>query len=160
KVVDYDTVVEKGTVLAHIDDSLYAADVDTNRAQLEQAKANVTRAEADLGQMRAKLVQTERDWNRAQRLMPSGSLAQADYDAAKPTLAVGEASVGQAKKTVLQGEATLKRAERNLAYCTIKSPVDGVIIDRRVNVGQTVVSSLNAPSLFLIAKDLKRMQVW
>ena len=56
--------------------------------------------------------------------------------------------------------ATLKRAQQNLDYCTIKSPVRGVIIDRRVNIGQTVVSSLNAPSLFLLAKDLKRLQVW
>ena len=59
-----------------------------------------------------------------------------------------------------QAEATLQAAQQNLDYCTIISPVKGVIIDRRVNIGQTVVSSLNAPSLFLIAKDLKRMQVW
>ena len=57
-------------------------------------------------------------------------------------------------------EAGLAKAQKNLGYCTIQSPVKGVIIDRRVNVGQTVVSSLNAPSLFLIAKDLTRMQVW
>jgi HlyD family secretion protein len=61
---------------------------------------------------------------------------------------------------VTQTEAALRRARRNLGYCTIVSPVKGVIIDRRVNIGQTVVASLNAPSLFLIAKDLKRMQVW
>jgi HlyD family secretion protein len=61
---------------------------------------------------------------------------------------------------VAQSEAALRRAQRNLSYCTIKSPVKGVIIDRRVNIGQTVVASLNAPSLFLIAKDLRRMQVW
>jgi hypothetical protein len=65
----------------------------------------------------------------------------------------------QAKAAVTQAQAALARAERNLAYCTITSPVQGVIIDRRVKIGQTVVSSLNAPSLFLIAKDLTRMQV-
>jgi HlyD family secretion protein len=64
------------------------------------------------------------------------------------------------QKGVAQAEAALKRARTNLGYCTIKSPVKGVIIDRRVNIGQTVVSSLNAPSLFLIAKDLTRLQVW
>ena len=58
------------------------------------------------------------------------------------------------------GRGFVAAAQRNLSYCTIKSPVKGVIIDRRVNIGQTVVSSLNAPSLFLIAKDLKRMEVW
>jgi len=73
---------------------------------------------------------------------------------------VGKTAILQAKSTVAQAEATLRRAQQNLDYCTIISPVKGVIIDRRVNIGQTVVSSLNAPSLFLIAKDLKRMQVW
>ncbi|MCL4501688.1 MAG: efflux RND transporter periplasmic adaptor subunit, partial [Deltaproteobacteria bacterium] len=65
-----------------------------------------------------------------------------------------------AKKTVEQAKATLQRAQQNLSYCTIVSPVKGVIVDRRVNIGQTVVASLNAPSLFLIAKDLTRIQVW
>jgi len=75
-------------------------------------------------------------------------------------VAVGRAAILQAKASLAQAEAILRRAQRNLGYCTIKSPVKGVIIDRRVNIGQTVVASLNAPSLFLIAKDLTRMQVW
>ena len=73
---------------------------------------------------------------------------------------MGKAAIVQAQGTVSQAEATLKRALQNLSYCTIISPVKGVIIDRRVNIGQTVVASLNAPSLFLLAKDLKRLQVW
>jgi HlyD family secretion protein len=68
--------------------------------------------------------------------------------------------VEQTKAAITQTQANLKRAQQNVAYCTIKSPVKGVIVDRRVNIGQTVVSSLNAPSLFLIAKDLTRIQVW
>ena len=75
-------------------------------------------------------------------------------------VAVGEAAIVQARGAIAQAQASLDRAQRNLGYCTIKAPVKGVIIDRRVNIGQTVVASLNAPSLFLIAKDLKRMQVW
>jgi HlyD family secretion protein len=67
--------------------------------------------------------------------------------------------VGQGKAQVQIATAAVERARRNLNYCTIRSPVNGVIIDRRVDIGQTVVSSLNAPSLFLIAKDLSRMQV-
>jgi len=78
----------------------------------------------------------------------------------RQTSGSAKAAILQAKASVAQAEASLQRAERNLGYCTIKSPVKGVIIDRRVNIGQTVVASLNAPSLFLIAKDLKRMQVW
>lgn len=167
KPVDYGSFVEEGTVLARIDDSLYLADAAQAEAQVQSAKASELRAEADLEQMKAKLRQAERDWQRAQRLGPSEALAQASYDAyqstyetTKANVAVGEAAILQAKASLAQAEAVVRRAQRNLGYCTIKSPVKGVIIDRRVNIGQTVVASLNAPSLFLIAKDLKRMQVW
>ena len=167
KTIDYGSAVDQGTILARIDDSLYAADVDQAAAQLEQAKATVVRSQADLEQMRARLVQAEQNWKRAQELGPSRALAATDYDSykaayetAKATVGVGEATIVQTEKAVVQVAANLVRAKTNLGYCTIKSPVKGVIIDRRVNIGQTVVSSLNAPSLFLIAKDLKRMQVW
>ena len=165
--VDYGSRIEEGTVLAKIDDSLYAADVAQSQAQVEQVKASLQRSEADLGQLHAKLYQTERDWNRARKLGPSDALSQSDYDGAlsayqvaQANLAVGKAAVTQGRAGVSQAEANLRRAQQNLDYCTIRSPVRGVIIDRRVNIGQTVVASLNAPSLFLIAKDLRRMQVW
>jgi len=167
KVVDYGSMVEEGTVLARIDDSLYAADEAQAKAQVQSAKASIQRAEADLEQVKAKLHQAERDWQRAQKLGPSGVLAQSSYDAyqstyesAKANVNVAKAAILQAQANLAQAEAVLRRASRNLGYCTIKSPVNGVIIDRRVNIGQTVVASLNAPSLFLIAKDLTRMQVW
>ncbi len=167
KPIDYGSVVEAGTVLAHIDDSLYASDVAQAGAGLAQAKANLQQAEANLGQLQAKLNEASRDWDRAQQLGPGDALAQTSYDAyqagyetAKANMAVGEATVVQNKAAVMQADASLKRAQQNLGYCTIASPVKGVIIDRRVNIGQTVVSSLNAPSLFLIAKDLRRMEVW
>ena len=118
-------------------------------------------------QLKAKLYLGETDWNRAKKLFPREVIAEASYDSFKSAydtavanVAVGDASILQAKANLAQAEASRKRAERNLSYCTIKSPVDGIVIDRRVNIGQTVVASLNAPSLFLIAKDLKRMQVW
>jgi HlyD family secretion protein len=167
KTIDYGSVVEAGTVLARIDDALYAADVEQAKATLGQSKAALQRSEADLGQLQAKLYQAQRDWARAQKLGPSDALSQADYDAAqsayetaRANVEVGKAAIAQAKQTVRQSEAALQRAQQNLSYCTIVSPVKGVIIDRRVNIGQTVVSSLNAPSLFLLAKDLTRMQVW
>ncbi len=167
KPIDYGTEVTQGTILAHIDSSMYAADVEQNAAQVDQAKANVNRALADIEQMKAKLRQAENNWKRAQELGPSRALSATDYDSykaayetAKATVTVGQATLVQAQKSVVQAEASLKRARTNLGYCTIKSPVKGVIIDRRVNIGQTVVASLNAPSLFLIAKDLKRMEVW
>jgi HlyD family secretion protein len=167
KTIDYGSVVKAGTVLAKIDDSLYALDAAQAQATLAQAQASLQRAQADLGQMQAKLVQADNDWKRAQTLGPGNALAQTSFDAykagyetAKANLAVGEATVVQSQAAVVQAQAALRRSQQSLAYCTIVSPVDGVIIDRRVNIGQTVVSSLNAPSLFLIAKDLKRMQVW
>ncbi len=167
KTIDYGSAVAEGTVLARIDDALYAADVESSAAQLEQVKANVLRAQADLEQMKAKLYQAEQNWKRAQELGPSRALSATDYDSyqaayetAKATVAVGEATIVQAEKAVLQAQASLDRTKTNLGYCTIKSPVKGVIVDRRVNIGQTVVASLSAPSIFLIAKDLKRMQVW
>jgi HlyD family secretion protein len=139
KTIDYGSVVEEGTVLAKIDDSVYAADVALARAQLEQDKAKLSQAEAD--------------WKRTQELLDSKLVPLSTYDSSKANYEVAKASVAIA-------EATLSKAPRNLDFCTIKSPVQGVIIDRRVNIGQTVVSSLNAPSLFLIAKDLTKMQIW
>ncbi|MEJ2024432.1 MAG: efflux RND transporter periplasmic adaptor subunit, partial [Deltaproteobacteria bacterium] len=167
KTIDYGSVVKAGTVLARIDDSLYEADAAQAEAEVQTAKAGLKRAKADLEQMRARLFQAEQDWKRAQKIGPSEALAQASFDAyeagyeaAKANVAVGEATIRQAQASVKHSEAALWRARRNLGYCTIKSPVEGVIIDRRVNIGQTVVASLNAPSLFLIAKDLTRLQVW
>jgi HlyD family secretion protein len=151
--IDYGTQVDEGTVLAQIDQSLYAADVT-------QAKAAVDRAGADVAQQRARLQQAENDWKRAQALGPSDALAASDYDSFKAAYEIAKANVTVAEATLQQERGSLERAEQNLGYTTIRSPVKGVIIDRRVNIGQTVVASLNAPSLFLIAKDLHRMQVW
>ncbi len=165
--IDYGSTVEEGTILAQIDDSVYAAGVSLARAQLDQDKAGEVSAVANLVQMRAKLVQAEADWKRTEELVSSKLLplstydsSKASYEVAKANVTVAEAALDQAKATTVQAEATLNIAQRNLDFCTIKSPVEGVIIDRRVNIGQTVVSSLNAPSLFLIAKDLTKMQIW
>ena len=73
---------------------------------------------------------------------------------------IAKANVSVASSGIAQAKADLEKSQRNLDFCTIKSPVRGVIIDRRVNIGQTVVSSFNAPSLFLIAEDLTKMQIW
>lgn len=167
KPADYGSVVAKDAVIAKIDDALYQADAEQAEAQVASAKAGVLRAQADLGQLKAKLVQAQRDWERAQKLGPSQALAQASYDAyesayetAKAGVAVGEAAILQAQAALSQAEKSLWRARRNLEYCTITSPITGTVIDRRVSIGQTVASGLNTPSLFLIAKDLRRMQVW
>ena len=153
KTVDYGSMVAKGAVLATIDDSVYAAD-------LSVAKAGQLSAEANLEQMQAKLDQAAAEWKRAQELFANKLMDQVDFDTDKANYEVAKANVSVAKSGVSQAEADLEKAQRNVDFCTINSPVSGVIIDRRVNIGQTVVASLNAPSLFLIARDLTKMQIW
>jgi HlyD family secretion protein len=167
KPIDYGSEVEAGGLLAEIDTNLYSADVQLATAQRDSDKAGVLRAEADLEQMRAKETQAEADWNRAQKLGPSEALAPTTYDSYKANYAIAKANVDldvaaveQAKAAIKQSEATLFKAKQQLDYCIINSPVKGTIIDRRVNLGETVVSSFNTPSLFLIAADLTHIQVW
>jgi HlyD family secretion protein len=165
--MDYRSPVKKDMLLAEIDATTYKADRDTAAAQLDQAKANLMKANADLAQTNALLHQAEGNWDRAQKIGPSDALSQNDYDmyqanyeSAKANVMVSQAEVKQAETGITQAQAALDKAQRNLDFCTIKSPVDGVIIDRRVNVGQTVVGSLTPASMFLIAQDLRKMQIW
>jgi HlyD family secretion protein len=165
--IDYGSLVEKGTILARIDESLYRAAVKQATANMRQAEANARQAEASLRAIKSKLVQTKRDWDRVQKLQATKALSDLDIDMAKNAyetaeagVPAGEAAVDAAQKSVEVCQAALETAQINLNYCTIVSPVKGVIVARRVNIGQTVVSSLTAPSLFLLAKDLTRLQVW
>lgn len=153
KTIDYGSIVHENTVLANIDDAVYAA-------QVEQAQASLLRAKADLLQFQAKLLQAEQDFRRAEYLRPNRAIADSDYDLAVANFKAAKANEAVGEAVVKQAEAALRLAKTNLDYTVIKSPVEGVIIARRVNIGQTVVASLNAPSLFLIAKDLRRIQVW
>jgi HlyD family secretion protein len=153
KTIDYCTPVRKGDRLANIDQSVF-------QAQLDQAKANLARAEADLKQIEAKLEQTTNDWNRAKMLEQTKAISQTDYDLAKANHDAAAANIDVGKAVIEQNKAALAMTQKNFDYTTIDSPVDGVVIQRRVNVGQTVVSSMSASSLFLLASDLRRMEVW
>jgi len=153
KLITWGSEVEDGTKLAQIDDRLYRADRDA-------AKADLARAKADLQLKTAQRAQAAADWKRAEDLKPQKGISDAEYDAAKAANDMAQANVGVSEAQVNQSKAALDKAETNLDYTTIRSPVKGVIIDRRINVGQTVVASLSAPSLFLIAKDLTKMEVW
>jgi HlyD family secretion protein len=180
KLVDYGTPVEKDTVLALLDDAPYqatlaraTASVAMARAQLAQNKATLAKTRANLKLQEADYRQKEAEWRRVQSLK-SIAISDSDRDVARAAAETSAASVEQNKAAVAEADAAVhvaekaidqavadqKLAETNVGYCTIKSPVKGVIVDRRVNVGQTVVASLNAPSLFLLAKDLHRLQVW
>jgi RND family efflux transporter MFP subunit len=153
-VVDKDgKVVKQGTLLAQIDDELY-------KAKLESALAALKLAEMDLEFKTATMDQAFNDWNRAKKLFPLKGITQAEYEQYQAAHKTAVANVAVSKADIGLKKARLKEAQTNLDYTRITSPVKGVIIDRRVNVGQTVVPSLSAPSLFLIAKDLKKMEVW
>lgn len=153
KTIDYGSRVHKDTVLAWIDDAVY-------KAQVDQAAALLQRSKADLKQLQAHADQTEQEYKRAASLRPVKAIADSDYDLAVANYRAAEANVAVGESVIKQYEAALELAKTNLKYTVIKSPVEGTIIDRRVNIGQTVVASLNAPSMFLIAKDLRRIQVW
>ena len=153
KPIDYGSPVEEGTVLAQINNTLYAA-------KFEQARADLARAEAELVQAKAKLELARVGLRRAQDRRKSDSIAASEFEALKDRLDLAATAVSVADASVAQSRAALKQAELNLASTTIRSPIKGVLIDRRVNVGQMITASLNAPSLFLIASDLRKMQVW
>jgi HlyD family secretion protein len=155
RTVSYGTRVEKGTLLARLDDSLF-------KARLDQASADVRKADADVDQSQAKMKQAEREMDRSRRLLNKGPgmIAPQDAENAQSAYEVARAGVAVSEGSAAVARAHLEEATANLGYTTIRSPVKGVILDRRVNIGQTVVASLNAPSLFLIAKDLSRMEIW
>jgi HlyD family secretion protein len=153
KPVTWGSVVEKGDVLAKIDDSLYVAAVKGAEAQLDQYSGQLARDQAILEKDRV-------DLGRYQILAKEDSIARQQAEDQTFVVRQDEAQVKLDIGLVETAKANLLTAHTNLGYCTIRSPVKGVVIDRRVNIGQTVVSSLNAPSLFLIANDLSRIQAW
>ena len=152
KQIDFNSVVEKDMVLATIDPVPYQAAVAQAEAVLENSQANLL-------EFAAKVEQTEHDLKRANGLRQKQAIAESDYDAAVMNYKTAVANVAVAKATIKANKAALDVAKTNFGYTVIRSPVRGTIIDRRVNVGQTVVAALSAPSICLIAKD-SRMQVW
>lgn len=165
--LDYCSIVTNGMLLAKIDDVTYVADLNVARAQLQRSEASVAVARAQLLQSETTRNQTRREWERAQKIGVGPALSQTtyekyrtDYENSEATVAVASAQLKQAEASVIEAKASVEKAERNLSYCEIVSSVDGIIIDRRVNVGQTVVSSMSASSLFLVARDLSQVQIW
>jgi HlyD family secretion protein len=152
---DWRTQVAADQVLAQIDPTKYAAIVDQAQAAVVSSSANLDLAKANLENADALL---RRDVSLMQTA--PGALAPSQYDIDKAAAGVARAQVGVAAAGIKQAEANLTSVQTDLNYCKIKSPVKGVIIDRRVNEGQTVVSALSASSLFLLAKDLSQVQIW
>jgi HlyD family secretion protein len=151
KTIDFVSKVTAGAVIASIDDLPYVA-------ALERAQSDLKLAEAEQVRAQTKSDQAARDLKRAELAKDVNS--ESEYEAYQTASSIAESEVAIAIAKVEQAKVLVKQAEINLDYTLIRSPIDGVILDRRVNVGQTVVAGLNAPSLFLIAKDLKHMRVW
>src|ERR1051325_9872525 len=163
---DFNSIVKKGQVIARLDPLLLQASVDQANANLVKARAAVTRAQADVDRSKVAVVDAEQKFARAKELTEKKLLPQADYDAAKPSvdsaqssLQSAQASLDSSQATVVQAQANLSQAQVNLDHATITAPIDGIIVQRTVDVGQTVAASMKAPTLFVIAADLTKMQV-
>ena len=179
-LVDYNSEVRMGQVIARIDPETFEyrvrqaqADVDAARAQVLTAEANVNAARAAVSRAEVNLAENKRDLDRKQQLVErsfisSSELEKAravfnasaeDLKGARAQLQVAQAQTGSARANVKQREAQLSQARIDLGRTTIRAPVDGIVIKRSVDAGQTVAASLQAPELFLIARDLHDMQV-
>jgi HlyD family secretion protein len=164
---DFNSRVRKGQVIAQIDPALFQGTVLQARADLANARANLAAAKANLEKAKASAVQTKADYARSVGLAREGvvsqqqlDLAKANSDSAEAAVAAAAAQVTQAAAQVEQRQAAVAIAETNLRYTTILAPIDGTVVARNVDVGQTVAASLQAPTLFTIAQDLTKMQVY
>jgi len=164
---DFNSRVHKGDIVALIDPALFKGALLQAAADLENAKANLVAARANLEKAKAGLVQTKADYDRAVRLTKDGvmsqqqlDLAKSNYDAANATVGGAAANITQAEAQVSQKDAAVAVAQTNLDYTVIRSPIDGTVVARNVDVGQTVAASLQAPTIFTIAQDLTKMWVY
>jgi HlyD family secretion protein len=151
-MVDFNSQVTKGQVIAKLDPQLF-------QAALEQARANFLAAQSNLKKATVQAADANRQLQRAKGLAERKLTAQADLDTAQANAEVAQAQADAAASSLEQARAALHQAEVNLAYTTIVSPIDGVVISRNVDVGQTVAATFQAPTLFVIAEDLRKMQV-
>ena len=164
---DFNTRVHKGDVVAIIDPSLFKGALLEAQSDLANSKANLVAARATLDKLRAALVQTKADYDRSVGLSKGGVLSQqqldvakSNYDSANAAVNAAIANVTQAEAQVQQKEATVSVAQTNLDYTVIRSPIDGTVVARNVDLGQTVAASFSAPTIFTIAKDPKTMWVY
>jgi HlyD family secretion protein len=164
---DFNSRVHRGDVVALIDPALFKGALLQATADLKNAQANLVAARANLERARAAFVQTKADYDRAVGLTKDGvmsqqqlDLAKSNYDAANASVSAAAANITQAEAQISQKEAAVAVAQTNLDYTVIRSPIDGTVVARNVDVGQTVAASLQAPTIFTIAQDLKKMWVY
>jgi len=150
--VDYNSVVKKGQVIAELDKSNLVSELNSAKASLEQAKASLSSAESSLSYQVA-------NFRRNKALYQKGLISGNDYESARLSYQTAMASVSSARDQVSAAREQVKKAQTNLGYATITSPIDGIVLSKSVEEGQTVAASFSTPTLFTIAKDLTNMQV-
>src|SRR5580700_7226847 len=164
---DFNSRVHKGDIVALIDPALFKGALLQATADLKNSEANLAAARANLEKAKSALVQTKADYDRAVGLTKDGvmskqqlDLALSNYEAAKASVDAAEANITQAEAQISLKEAAVTVAQTNLDYTVIRSPIDGTVVARNVDVGQTVAASLQAPTIFTIAQDLTKMWVY
>ena len=150
--VDFNSRVKKGQLIAQIDPSTF-------ESQEQQAQANLLSAQANMEKADAGLADSKRTFDRNKELFAKNLIPRSDLDTADTNYQTNKAQVNAAKAQIEQAKASLNYAKQNLAYTRIVSPVNGVVISRNVDVGQTVAASFQTPTLFTIAEDLTKMQI-
>ena len=151
-LVDFNSQVKKGDVLARIDPSTY-------QAELERGNAQIASAQAQLRQAQATLRNAQLDYQRKQELSAQKLIARSDLDLSRSSFEQAQAQVNSAQASISQQQAALKNTQVNIDRAVIRSPVDGVVLTRKIEPGQTVAASFSAPELFTIAEDLAKMKI-
>ncbi len=149
---DYNSEVKKGQLLAQIDPANFQAAVDQNLAQINNAEANMAKLQAEM-------VYAKKTYDRYKNLYAKDFIARSELDQAESDYLAKKASIGAQSASIAQARANLNTSMTNLGYTKIIAPVDGTIIKRAIDVGQPVAASFQAPELFTIAQDLKKMQI-
>ncbi|MGH9200934.1 MAG: efflux RND transporter periplasmic adaptor subunit, partial [Vicinamibacterales bacterium] len=163
---DFNSIVKRGQVVARLDPSLFDAQLQQTQANLAQARANLVKAQSELERTRVQLQDAQQKFTRASELSARNLLAASELDSAKvavdtanAAVASQQATVTQVQAAVTQSEASVNQSQVNRDHTIIVAPIDGIVIQRNVDVGQTVAASMQAPTLFVIAADLTEMQV-
>ena len=150
--VDYNSVVKKGQVIAELDKSNLMSQLNSAKSQLSQALASLRSAQSDLAYQKA-------NYNRYKTLYQKGLISANDYESARLSYQTSLQTVASRKDQVVSAQEEVSRAQTNLGYATITSPIDGIVVSKSVEEGQTVNANMSTPDLFTIAQDLTNMQV-
>jgi HlyD family secretion protein len=149
---DFNDIVRKGQVIARLDPSLI-------QTQIEQQEANVTRSQADLERLKVSLADAQQKLDRAKQMFEKNLIPRTDLETAEVNVKSADAQIKSAEASLVQAQASLNNQKVNLDHTVITAPIDGIVISRSVDQGQTVAASMNAPTLYILAADLSKMQV-